>query len=208
MTPKIELTLFDDTKFKLQLSLLRRRIAVLVSGGLDSAVLYYLVKYLSLQDSRYDVTPYTLDREDGSKTHAQPVIDYVHDKLNCDRRLTRYVPLSTQDSNMQVSQGLSLVLKKTTNIIYLGYIKTLPEHAMHGVPPPFVAIDTEIVKHPFMSLTKAHIVDIAIKLDTIKLFELTHSCVYDIVGRCGVCNRCNERAWAFEQLSLDDPGTK
>lgn len=49
MTPKIELTLFDDTIFKLQLSLLRRRIAVPVSGGLDSAILYYF-EQLSLVD--------------------------------------------------------------------------------------------------------------------------------------------------------------
>lgn len=208
MTPKIELTLFDDTIFKLQLSLLRRRIAVPVSGGLDSAILYYIVKYLSLQDDRYQVTPYTLEREDGSKTHAQSVIDFVHDKLQCDRTLTSYIPISAKDSNMQVAEGLSLVSKKSSNIIYIGYIKTLPEHALHGVPPPFIARDNEVLKHPFMLLTKAHIVDIIVKLDANKLFELTHSCVYDIDGRCGICNRCNERDWAFKQLSLIDPGTK
>lgn len=208
MTPEIKITLHDGSEFKLRFPLLRRRIAVLVSGGLDSAVLYYIVKYLVIQDNRYEVTPYTLERNDGSKNHAQLIIDYVHDILECDRRNTTYIPISSTDNDTQVVEGISRVSKEPINLLYMGYIKTLPEHTLHGVPPPYVPVDNENFKSPLKDLTKAHVVDLAIKLGIEKIFELTHSCVYDIDGRCNNCNRCNERAWAFQQLSLIDPGIK
>lgn len=208
MTPKLELLLYDNTAFKLQLSLLRRRIAILVSGGLDSALLYYLVKKLSLEDDRYIVTPYTLERLDGSKNHAQSVIDYVHDTLQVDRTITNYIPIVNTDSNLQVAEGMSLVLKEPINILYMGHIKILDEHALHGVPTPYVPIDSDLVKNPLKDLTKAHVVDMITKLNIEQLFLLTHSCVYNIDGRCNQCNRCNERAWAFDQLGLADPGIK
>lgn len=204
----MEIALFDDKVFKLRLPLLRRRVAVLVSGGLDSAVLYYIIKYLSLQDTRYEVTPYTLERNDGSKNHAQLVIDYVHDILDCDRKPTTYIPISETDNNRQVVEGIAKMSMESANLLYMGYIKTLPEHTLHGVPPPYVPVDREDFKSPLKDLTKIHVVDLAMRLGIEKIFELTHSCVYDIEGRCNTCNRCNERAWAFDQLSLIDPGVK
>jgi 7-cyano-7-deazaguanine synthase in queuosine biosynthesis len=207
MTPKLEISLFDGTTFKLQLPLLRRNIGVLVSGGLDSALLYYLAKSLEIQDDRYKVTPYTLNRDDGSKNHAQLVIDYVHDKLNIERLSTIYMPILQTDSNAQVTEGISKLLKEKLSLVYVGIITTLPKHALHGVGSPYFPADYELVNYPLKHLTKDHVVDMIIKLGIDKLFELTHSCVYDTVGRCNKCNRCNERDWAFNQLGLIDPGT-
>lgn len=207
MTPKLEISLFDGTTFKLQLPLLRRNIGVLVSGGLDSALLYYLAKSLEIQDARYKVIPYTLNRDDGSKNHAQLVIDYVHDKLNIERLSTIYMPILQTDSNAQVTEGISKLLKEKLSLVYVGIITTLPKHALHGVGSPYFPADYELVNYPLKHLTKDHVVDMIIKLGIDKLFELTHSCVYDTVGRCNKCNRCNERDWAFNQLGLIDPGT-
>lgn len=207
MTPKLEISLFDDTTFKLRLPLLRRNIGVLVSGGLDSALLYYMAKSLEIQDARYKVIPYTLNRDDGSKNHAQLVIDYVHDKLKIDRLSTIHIPILQTDSNAQVTEGISKLLKEKLSLVYVGIITTLPNHAMHGVGSPYFPVDYELVNYPLKHLTKDHVVDMIIKLGIDELFELTHSCVYDIAGRCNKCNRCNERAWAFNQLGLIDPGT-
>jgi hypothetical protein len=208
MTPKLEIALFDDTTFKLRLPLLRRNIGVLVSGGLDSALLYYIAKSLEMQDDRYKVIPYTLERADSSKRHAQPVIDYVHDKLNIDRLATRYIPITQTDSDAQVTEGIRKLLEEKLSLVYVGIITTLPEHALHGVGSPYFPIDSELVNYPLKQLTKDHVVDMIIKLGIDELFTLTHSCVYDTVGRCNKCNRCNERDWAFTQLGLIDPGTK
>lgn len=208
MTPKLEILLFDNTTFKLQLPLLRRNIGVLVSGGLDSALLYYMAKSLEIEDARYKVTPYTLERDDGSKNHAQLVIDYVHDKLKIERLSTMYMPIVQTDSNAQVAEGISKLLKERLSLVYVGIITTLPEHALHGVGSPYFPVDYELVNYPLKQLTKDQVVDMIMKLGIDKLFELTHSCVYDIDIPCGMCNRCNERAWAFRQLGLVDPGIK
>lgn len=204
MTPKLQLTLFDDTDFSFRLPFLQRRIAVLVSGGLDSALLYYLVKTLAVQDDRYTVIPYTLERKDGSKRHAQQVIDYVHDKLDIDRIETTYVPITETDNERQVSEGISKVLQTKNNILYVGLIRTLPEHALHGVPTPVIPKDSVTVMFPFRDLYKTHVVDMIQKLQITELYGLTHSCVYDIEHNCNKCNRCNERHWAFQTLDIID----
>jgi hypothetical protein len=209
MIPKLEISLFDDSVFSIRFPPLRYNIAVLVSGGLDSALLYYLVKYLSMQDARYKVTPYTLERKDGSKTHAQEIIDYVHDTLGCERKDTTYIPITNEDTNLQVAEGIRslLTFNKNSKVLYMGYILTLSEHTLHGVPSPYYPKDSDFFKSPLKDFTKAHVVNLIVKLNVEKLFEITHSCVYDIDGRCNECNRCNERAWAFKQLGLVDPGT-
>ena len=186
---------------------LHRRIGVLVSGGLDSALLYYLIRKLTLSDDRYSVIPYTIIRNDGSSRYAQPVIDYVHESLGIEQQYATKLDIDEIDSELQVAAGMRELRNTDRNLIYIGIIQTLEEHALHNVPKPYVPINSEMFNHPLKDLTKAHVVQLIIQLGLEKLFTLTHSCVYDIDTPCGVCNRCNERAWAFSQLGLIDPGT-
>jgi 7-cyano-7-deazaguanine synthase in queuosine biosynthesis len=187
---------------------LHRRIGVLVSGGLDSALLYYLIRKLTLSDDRYSVIPYTIIRNDGSSRYAQPVIDYVHESLGIEQQYATKLDIDEIDSELQVAAGMRELRNTDRNLIYIGIIQTLEEHALHNVPKPYVPINSEMFNHPLKDLTKAHVVQLIIQLGLEKLFSLTHSCVYDIDIPCGVCNRCNERAWAFTQLGLIDPGIK
>ena len=186
---------------------LHRRIGVLVSGGLDSALLYYLIKKLTLTDDRYSVIPYTITRNDGSSRYAQPVIDYIHKILGIEQQYATKLDIAETDSELQVAAGMRELHKTNRNRIYIGIIQTLEEHALHGVPKPYVPVNSEMFNYPLKDLTKAHVVRLIIQLGLEKLFTLTHSCVYDIDTPCGTCNRCNERAWAFSQLGLIDPGT-
>lgn len=187
---------------------LYRKIGVLVSGGLDSALLYYLIKKLTLSDDRYTVIPYTITRNDGSSRYAQPVIDYVHEILNIEHQYSTKLEIDEPNNELQVAAGMRELRSTDRNLIYIGIIQTLEEHALHGVPKPYVPTNSELFNYPLKDLTKAHIVQLIIQLGLEKLFTLTHSCVYDIDTPCGVCNRCNERDWAFTQLGLIDPGTK
>ena len=187
---------------------LYRRIGVLVSGGLDSALMYYLIKKLTLSDDRYSVIPYTIIRNDGSSRYAQPVIDYVHEILGIEQQYATKLDIDEADSELQVAAGMRELRNTDRNLIYIGIIQTLEEHALHDVPKPYVPINSELFKYPLKDLNKSHIVQLIVQLGLEKLFTLTHSCVYDIDTPCGDCNRCNERAWAFTQLGLIDPGTK
>jgi 7-cyano-7-deazaguanine synthase in queuosine biosynthesis len=207
MSIKLESTAGDDVRLVTIPLTLRFRIGVLVSGGLDSALLYYLIRKLTLSDDRYSVIPYTITRNDGSARHAQPVIDYVHEILGIEQQYSTKIDIDETDSELQVAAGMRELRTTNRNLIYIGIIETLEEHALHGVPKPYVPTNSELFNYPLKDLTKAHIVQLIIQLGLEKLFTLTHSCVYDIDTPCGTCNRCNERGWAFSQLGLIDPGT-
>ena len=208
MAIRLESSINGDIRLVTVKLTLHRRIGVLVSGGLDSALLYYLIKKLTLTDDRYSVIPYTIIRNDGSSRYAQPVIDYVHEILGIEQQYATKLDIAETDSELQVAAGMRELRSTDRNLIYIGIIQTLEEHALHGVPKPYVPTNSELFNYPLKDLTKAHIVQLIIQLGLEKLFTLTHSCVYDIDTPCGVCNRCNERAWAFTQLGLIDPGTK
>ncbi len=203
--PKISLTCgtLSDTRIcELKLHPLRRRIGVLVSGGLDSALLYFLLRKIVI--TPYSIQPYTISRNDGSELYAQSVIDCVNFLLKKENQQTRIIPITETDSNLQVSSGLSILAKQTNiNAIYVGIIEVLPEHSVgYKIYRP---TDTDKTYYPFKNLNKSHIVDLVRKLNATELFNVTHSCVYKN-GKCGNCNRCIERKWAFEKIGIPDSG--
>ena len=194
---------YDRRFCNLQLSFFRRRIGILVSGGLDSALLYYLIQ--SIVDDRYTVTPFTISREDGSDVYAQPVIDYVNDVLHKPKQTTTILHIDEINNELQVSAGIREISKYDVNITYIGLIETLPIHCI-GVPGPYKPTNSERFNFPLKDLNKSHVVDLVYQFNQQEIFNVTHSCVYKR-NRCGGCNRCNERQWAFDQLGLKDIGT-
>lgn len=208
MTPKISLkcgSKNDLRTFNFQFDLLKRKIGVLVSGGLDSALLYYLVQ--SLANEKYSVVPFIINRDnDGSDLYAQPVIDFIHKSLNKPSQTAIELAINEKNSDLQVSAGMKLLDTYPVNIVYIGLIETLPIHSI-GVAKPFTPVDNNKFVYPFKNLNKSHIVDLVNQLDLHELFKITHSCVYKNY-RCNHCNRCNERHWAFTKLNLVDPGTR
>jgi hypothetical protein len=183
---------------------LRRNVGVLVSGGMDSALLYYLLIKLNVEQGlTHKIIPYTILRKDGSCQFAQAIIDYVHDLFNLPRLVTKAVGDPTLPESLQVESGCSDVLMKS-NILYLGLIEELAIHTI-GWRDPIKWTETHERKYPFKDLNKSHIVDLIYHFKHERLFELTHSC--NMPGKCGSCNGCNERQWGFDQLGRIDLGT-
>jgi hypothetical protein len=207
MTIRLESNINGDVRPVIIKLTLYRKIGVLVSGGLDSALLYYLIRKLTLSDNRFSVVPYTITRNDGSSRHAQPVIDYIHEILGIEQQYSTKLDIDEPDSELQVAAGMRELCNTGPNLIYIGIIQTLEEHALHSIHKPYVPTNSERFNYPLKDLNKAHVIQLIIQLGLEKLFTLTHSCVYDIDIPCGTCNRCNERAWAFSQLGLIDPST-
>lgn len=193
----------DKRSLNLYLHPLRKRTGVLVSGGLDSALLYYLLVKLNIEQGlTHKITPYTILRKDGSYQFAQSIIDHVHELFELPTILTTIVGDTTLSETMQVESGCRDVLEKS-NIVYLGIIEELAIHTI-GWRDPIKWKDTEDRKYPFKDLNKSHIVDLIFQFKQERLFELTHSC--NMPSKCGSCNGCNERQWGFDQLGKLDPG--
>lgn len=182
------------------------KIAVFISGGIDSAILYYmLLKVNEELENIHEIVPFTVLRKEGSRHFAKPVVAHV----NSHYKLPYVDPIIVGDNTLpeteQVKSGLQDVWKLKFDRAYTGLIQQLPEHMIGWSSIPYQ--QTQRFKAPFCHLNKSHVVDLIIKLDQSALFYITHSCDIHEISRCNSCNGCNERSWGFQQLNLTDPGT-
>lgn len=169
------------------------RAGIFISGGLDSALLYYLL----LKENK-NVTPLLVVKNQNQQKYAIDVITYVQElhKVAISPRL-----LKNTDIKLAAQEAIDLGFTP----LYFGVIKELDEFLVDWESNNFV--ENKWIKGPLKDFDKSEIVKMIIENKIEHLFSITHSCAKQSQGRCGVCNRCRERAWAFSQLGLTDPGT-
>jgi len=173
---------------------------------LDSAILYYLLlKTNAEQGNLHQIIPFTVNRTEGSRYFARPVIAHVHSQFNIPYKEPHEVGDSSLPGNLQVMSGVTSVMHMGVHSIYGGVITQLPEHIIGYDTAP--TGNSEIIKLPFKDITKGYIVDLVLRHNQEALFYLTHSCSILEIGKCNSCNGCNERNWGFAQCGLTDPGT-
>lgn len=196
---------FDKRSVDIVLPPTPSKIGVLVSGGIDSAILYYLVHMQNkFMNNRHTILPLTILRKEGSKYFAQGVVDKIHKLHNLPLIDTIIIGDNTLPEEEQVKSGVTQAHTTGFMIVYCGVIEQLPQHMVNWHPIP--SRETRRFKTPFQVLNKSHIVDLCIKFNLTDLFAITHSCSTLEDQRCNQCNGCNERTWGFEQLGVVDPG--
>jgi 7-cyano-7-deazaguanine synthase in queuosine biosynthesis len=181
------------------------KIAVMISGGIDSAILYYLL----LQENKnlgnlHEITPMMIERKEGSKYFAKLVVAQLQMHFDiplCEAMVVGDPSLEEKD---QVRSGVLDVCKLKFDRCYVGVIEQQPEHMIGWINP--VVKENNRLKYPMMALNKTHVIDLVIKMNQSQLFNITHTCNKHEIGRCYKCNGCNERLWGFSQLGLVDPG--
>jgi len=198
---KIELGPSHDKRL-LEFSLpdLPKRIGVLVSGGLDSAILLYIIKSLN-KNNVHKIVPFTIERAEGSKIYAPKVLDYINSIFINDISNFEIIKLPKIPPHIEVTLAIHLMRRKNLfDFLYIGVIQTRVEHS-HGITiiKPNTKID--YLYYPFIELEKSHIVDLIYKMKQEYLFDITTSC--DTGENCGTCNGCNERAWGIDQIKND-----
>jgi hypothetical protein len=182
------------------------KIAIFISGGLDSAILYYLLLKANFdQGGIHIIHAFTIDRTEGSRFFARPVIAHVHSQFNMPYKEPIVVGDPSLPGHLQVMSGGFSVGHMGYTLMYGGVIDQLPEHII-GYEPALVE-ETDVIKLPFKHLTKGYIIDLILRHKQESLFYLTHSCSILEIGKCNTCNGCNERNWGFAQCGLVDPGT-
>jgi hypothetical protein len=181
------------------------RLGVLVSGGIDSAIMYYLL-HLENQNTgnRHGIFPLSIMRKEGSKYFAQGVVNRVHELCKLPKVNTIIVGDNTLPEEEQVKSAVIQAHRQGIDVVYCGVIEQLQQHMVNWHPIP--SRETNKFKTPLQTLNKGHIIDLCVKLQQEHLFDITHSCSVLEIGRCNECNGCNERSWGFEQTNVIDTG--
>jgi len=189
-----------------------KKIAVLLSGGSDSAILLYI---LAKECKKYniDLMIFTVPRADGALNYSPRIVLEINKLLDINLK----PPISVGDPknhhhSQQTRSGHREILFNYPDIDYIYY-------GSQKVSPELENIETVIYPWrpdrlfypgkticPFFDLTKDHTLDLYYQLGVENLLKFSHSCCVWNKGRCGKCYNCIERNWAFQKLDKTDPG--
>jgi hypothetical protein len=181
---------------------------LMMSGGLDSTVLLYLM----LKDCpTANIQPFYIAKHDGSYTYIDGIIEYLN--LLFSIRIPEPIKVGSPDTHhTQINQeGAKEIFFKYPEIekLFVGFNQNPPQpwgNSNWVFPVRPTSNRSPRVEVPFMMLYKTHIVDLVDQFEIQALANLTHTCTEQVTGRCLKCFQCNERMWAYETLGLKDTG--
>ncbi len=195
-----------------------RRIAFLLSGGADSAILLYMACLELLATKRNPVDEFqhilTIPKgTDGPHLHSFKIVNWINDRLNI--RLNE--PLIAAPADIEETHHADVIARSIVyyrNELNLNYSFLADQQAVplpdivQGLYPvrPSVNPYPDYFHMPFLNVNKSHTIDLHYRLGTEQLLQISHSCTEKRIGRCLQCYHCNERKWAFEKLQKIDPG--
>jgi len=182
-----------------------KRIAVCVSGGWDSAVLWHII-YEECKKRGQSCRPYTVPKIDGAVNYANQVLRWS----GYDTDTNVVGSIDSDNPSDYVKSGVSEILVEGyADVVYTAvtayYDEMEPEQdRIFTKGTPFESL----VPQPFAEMTKDKVVQMAFDLGIAEdIMDITHSCTELDEGRCGYCPWCKEREWAFKQINKVDKGT-
>lgn len=184
----------------------KKKIGLLVSGGIDSTVLYHLLK------DHPNLKLYHMHNIRNTPEYVNNALGHVVD-LNIFKTEDLVSKEVIESGEFNGGDILKLIAMRILEEDEIDQLYT----AGNAVPPKihFPEFDSDSIIRswrfydsfmvgPFLPLFKYHIIDLAIKLN-IDLTS-THSCVKLLDGNeCRSCFNCMERTWGYNQLGLHDP---
>lgn len=178
---------------------------ILLSGGLDSAILLYL---LVCVNPEIKIQPFTIAKTDGAALYADPVIEHFNKKFNLSIPKTILVGNPTVHHRQQSTTAVKdIFANHPVDYLYIGINQNPPELAdLNGAPVRDTKSTDPRIIFPFVDLYKHNILEFMYAHNQEDLADITHSCTEQSVGRCNNCWQCTERAWAFKQLDTIDTG--
>ena len=188
-------------------------IGIMVSGGLDSAVLLYLLaKEIHDTDSFVKLHVFCVPRPtDGSDCHTLAIIEYINVHIgNVISSYTVRGEVDMHHSSIVHLAYMDILDSGIVDCIFLGDTDN-PDSDLPGVCPTSWPNRLEdrrpMIHQPFLTYSKKYIVALCVLYDLQELAKLTHSCTVHKHKRCNECFQCQERIWAFNCNNLKDTGT-
>lgn len=183
-----------------------KQYGILLSGGLDSAILLYLLVSVNPE---IKIQPFTIAKTDGAYLYADPIIDHFNAKFNLSIPKTIVVGDPTVYHRLQSTTAVKEIFDKhPVDYLFIGINQNPPElSSLPGAPQRAKYSPDPRIIFPFVNLYKHNILKFMYDADQQDLVNITHSCTEQQLGRCNKCWQCTERAWAFTQIEKQDTGT-
>jgi hypothetical protein len=174
---------------------------IMLSGGIDSAILLYLIVS---QQPNVNIQPFTIDKIDGAALYVNKIIDHFNQKFQLAIPYTIYVGDPTAHHRLQSKTAVIDIFNRyPIDYLFIGINQNPPElNHLPGAPQRDTKSDNPRIVFPFVNLLKTDILKIMLDERQNDLIDITHSCTEQTIGKCDKCWQCTERAWAFAQLNL------
>jgi hypothetical protein len=184
------------------------KIGVMLSGGMDSSLLLYLLlKEITDNKKNINLTVFNVPNVlDNAIFFSKRVVNYLEDYFSVKLELINIGDGTLAHNKIIRTPSREIEEKKYVEKLFVGINQNPPvEFPISGpwrrdpdspIPPFYI--------FPFIRLYKNHILEMYEKYNIMELCYLTHSCTMSTGIRCNNCFQCYERAWAFEQLNIKD----
>lgn len=193
-----------------------KHLGILVSGGLDSALLLFLViKKIIDNNILCTYTAYTVPNvKDNAEIYSKQVVKYLENyfQIKINHKIIGDGTLPPRKL-INIPSGY-LLDNSVIDILYSAQNQFPPDAQSWKVYTQNVGInfkrrdpnlpDPPRVKYPFIKLYKSHILELYRHFQLLDLAAITHSCTELQLGKCNRCIWCLERQWAFTALNLKD----
>ena len=181
-----------------------KNVVILVSGGIDSTLLLYLLAK-EVSQNKLDVQLNAVSSRIGmiNPERVRKVIQYIEQIYSTEiqynhsaqhgwiRDIVSEVFMVCQPD--YVYTGCNLVV--TDKFTPTKYIK-------NDTPPHRGEALNERHLRPFITYDKIKIVDLYIQNNLLDLLRITYSCGFSQVEECGECYFCTEKIWATKTLNI------
>jgi len=179
------------------------RVGILLSGGMDSSLLLYLLSI----NTKKTIQPFTIPKHDGAKNYVQPVIDWISKETTTDIKNPIIIGDPDIHHSLIVGDALNRIFRHNLiDHLFMG-CNDYPQKILPGGPIRKF-LNNDRITSPFYSFWKTDILELYVKHNLWELLNLTHTCTEQSVGRCNLCWQCRERKWAFDELQLVDLSTR
>lgn len=184
---------------------------IMLSGGLDSAVLLYLILK---ENKNISIQPFSIPKHDGSHVFVPGILEYFKDHFNIEISNTELVGDPNAHHSQQSTTAIKQIFKDypTIDFVYFAtnqnptYDFDYDQYSEGSYPDRVKISPHPKILMPFIEMYKDEILKLIFDHNQEELLKLTHSCTEQKTGHCGRCFQCNERAWAFRQLAKLDSG--
>jgi hypothetical protein len=154
---------------------------IMLSGGLDSAVLLYLI--INQQPS-VKLQPFTIDKTDGSSLYVNKIVDHFNKKFNLSIPYTIYVGDPTAHHRLQSTTAVIDIFNNySVDYLFNGINQNpLELNDLPGAPKRDKESKDARIIFPFVNLLKTDILKIMFEEKQDDLMYITHSCTEQKIG--------------------------